>query len=90
MKKGLIAENVETEYFHRKVYVWLQWIDSVWSEAYSIQLSLLEVRDPITICELLLTFESPGYASNPPSPAAADVQVGCPGGAITNAAPQPH
>lgn len=32
MKKGLIAENVETEYFHREISVWLQWIDSVWSE----------------------------------------------------------
>lgn len=29
MKKGLIAENVETEYFHSASYVWLQWFDSV-------------------------------------------------------------
>lgn len=29
MKKGLIAENVETEYFQSESYVWLQWFDSV-------------------------------------------------------------
>ena len=78
MKKGLIAENVETEYFHSKIYVWLQWIDSVWSKAFSVQLSLVEVRNPITIRELLVTFESPVYASDPLSTATAGHASGVP------------
>lgn len=74
MKKGLIAENVETEYFHSQIYVWLQWIDPVWSKAFVFA----EVRDPITIRDLLVTFESPVVTSNPLSTATAGHASGVP------------
>lgn len=48
---------------------------------------LLEVRHPITSRELSVTFESPVYASNPFPQPVQDMQAGCPGGAINNAAP---
>lgn len=88
MKKGLIAENVETEYFHSKSYVWLQRLDSVWSKAFCMQQPLLEGRYPKTRCELSVTSEPPVFASNPLS-AVQGMQVGCPGGAMNNAAPWP-
>lgn len=48
---------------------------------------LLEVRHPITSRELSVTSESPVCAGNSLPQPVQDVQAGCPGGAINNAAP---
>lgn len=47
-----------------------------------------KLRETITICELLVTSESPVNASNPLSMGTAGHASGCPGGVINNAAPQ--